>query len=58
MSDLNLESSLLSVLAVLAVALLVAVTGGVAYLTTMEWRDRRRIDNERRNEKRSEKRGR
>jgi hypothetical protein len=48
MSDLNLESSLLSVLAILAVVLLVAVTGGVAYLTTMEWRDRRRIDNEKR----------
>jgi hypothetical protein len=58
MSDRNLESSLLSILAVLAVALLVAVTGGVAYLTTMEWRDRRRIDNEKRNEKRNDKRGR
>jgi hypothetical protein len=48
MPELNLESSLLSILAVLSVGLLVAVTGGVAYLTTMEWRDRRRIENEKR----------
>jgi hypothetical protein len=48
MSDFNLESSLLSVLAVLSVALLAAVTGGVAYLTAIEWRDRRRIDDEKR----------
>jgi hypothetical protein len=48
MPELNLESSFLSILAVLSVGLLVAVTGGVAYLTTMEWRDRRRIENEKR----------
>jgi hypothetical protein len=48
MSDLNLETSLLNVLAIMAVGLLLAVTVGVAYLTTMEWRDRRRIDNEKR----------
>jgi hypothetical protein len=48
MADLNLESSVLSILAILAVGLLLLITGGVAYLTTMEWRDRRRIDNEKR----------
>jgi hypothetical protein len=48
MSDLSLESSILSLLAVVAIGLLVAVTGGVAYLTTMEWRDRRRIEREKR----------
>jgi hypothetical protein len=48
MTDLHLEISLLNVLAILAIALLVAVTGGVAYLTAVEWRDRRRIDREKR----------
>jgi hypothetical protein len=52
MSDLNLESSLLGILAILAIVLLLAVTGGVAYLTTVEWRDRRRLENEKRNERR------
>ncbi|MFM7527743.1 MAG: hypothetical protein ACKO63_04485 [Nodosilinea sp.] len=31
-----------SVLAVLALALMVIVTGGVIYLTAADWRDRRR----------------
>jgi hypothetical protein len=48
MSDLNLETSLLNILAILAVGLLLAVTVGVGYLTTLEWRDRRRIENEKR----------
>jgi hypothetical protein len=47
------ESTYLTILSMLAVGLLIAVTGGVAYLTTMEWRDRRRIERENR-----EKRGR
>jgi hypothetical protein len=38
----------LNVLAVLAVLLLVGVTGGVIYLTAVEWRDRRRQDREKR----------
>ncbi|HEY9698629.1 MAG TPA: hypothetical protein V6D10_15305 [Trichocoleus sp.] len=46
---MRLEDSLLSILAVLALALLVAVTGGVAYLTSAEWRDkRRRLEQEKR----------
>lgn len=48
MSDFNLESSLLSILAVLSLGLLAVVTGGVAYLTAIEWRDRRRVDDEKR----------
>ncbi|MCU0568813.1 MAG: hypothetical protein MUF49_19720 [Oculatellaceae cyanobacterium Prado106] len=48
MPDLSLETSLLGILSILAIALLVVVTGGVAYLTTMEWRDRRRLDREKR----------
>jgi hypothetical protein len=42
------ESTYLTILSMLAVGLLVVVTGGVAYLTTMEWRDRRRIERENR----------
>lgn len=42
------ESIFLTVLATLALALLVAVTGGIAYLTSVEWRDRRRVDREKR----------
>lgn len=37
-----LENQLLAVLALLAFVLLVVVTVGVGYLTTVEWRDRRR----------------
>ena len=40
------EAQAFSVLAVSAVLLLVVVTGGVAYLTTVEWRDRRRRQRE------------
>lgn len=36
------EDQLLIVLAVLSFLLLVVVTGGVAYLTVIEWRDKRR----------------
>ncbi len=42
------ETTYLTILAMLAIGLLIAVTAGVAYLTTMEWRDRRRIDQEKR----------
>jgi hypothetical protein len=39
----------LSGLAVAALVLMVAFTGGVAYLTIVEWRDRRRRAREQRN---------
>ncbi|NJO78649.1 MAG: hypothetical protein HC827_09020 [Cyanobacteria bacterium RM1_2_2] len=42
------ESTFLTVLATLALGLLVLVTGGVAYLTAIEWRDRRQQDREKR----------
>ena len=45
---MSLETTLLSILAFLALGLLVAVSGGVIYLTSVEWRDRRRIDKEKR----------
>ncbi|MBD0267019.1 hypothetical protein [Pseudanabaena sp. FACHB-2040] len=37
-----LEAQAYSILAVLALALMVVVTGGIVYLTAAEWRDRRR----------------
>jgi len=40
------ESQLLNVLAIAAMLLLVAVTGGVGYLTLSDWRDRRRQEKE------------
>ncbi|MBE9188147.1 hypothetical protein IQ270_26790 [Microcoleus sp. LEGE 07076] len=39
-----MEFSIANVLVLVAFVLLVTVTGGVAYLTTVEWRDRRRLD--------------
>ncbi|MEO1619863.1 MAG: hypothetical protein AAFU53_02385 [Cyanobacteria bacterium J06632_3] len=40
--DAALENQLLVVMAVLSFGLLVVVTGGVVYLTVIEWRDKRR----------------
>jgi hypothetical protein len=48
---MSAESVFLTVLATLALGLMVVVTGGVAYLTTMEWRDRRRQDREKREQR-------
>ena len=48
MENVNIEISSLSILATLALALMVSVTGGVIYLTAIEWRDRRRQDREKR----------
>jgi CHASE3 domain sensor protein len=42
------ESPFLSILALVAVVLLLAVTGGVGYLTVADWRDRRRREEEKR----------
>ncbi len=49
MESMNIEVSALSVLATLALILMVGVTGGVVYLTAIEWRDRRRQEREKRN---------
>lgn len=46
-----METTVLNVLVLSAFGLLVAVTGGIAYLTAVEWRDRRRQDQERRTAK-------
>lgn len=45
------ENLALTILSGLAFLLLIVVTGGVAYLTTIEWRDRRLQDRERRNKR-------
>ncbi|CAA9298793.1 hypothetical protein AVDCRST_MAG92-4936 [uncultured Coleofasciculus sp.] len=39
-----MESSFVTVLFFAAISLLVVVSGGVVYLTAIEWRDRRRQD--------------
>lgn len=47
-----IEISPLTILSTIALLLMVLVTGGVAYLTAVDWRDRRRQDRERRGPKR------
>lgn len=49
---MNTESTFLTVLATLAFGLLILVSGGIAYLTALEWRDRRRREREQRETKR------
>jgi hypothetical protein len=41
-----METTASGVLVLLAAVLLVAVTAGVAYITTSEWRDRRRRESD------------
>ncbi|WP_168493158.1 MULTISPECIES: hypothetical protein [unclassified Anabaena] len=48
-----MESPFLSILALFAIVLLVGVTGGVVYLTLADWRDRRRLEDETREARRS-----
>ncbi|HIK54284.1 MAG TPA: hypothetical protein IGS37_03865 [Synechococcales cyanobacterium M55_K2018_004] len=45
---MEVENLALSILAVVSFGLLILVTGGVIYLTTAEWRDRRRQEREKR----------
>ncbi len=44
--------SLINVLFLVAIALLVLVSGGVIYLTALEWRDRRLLNQNKRNNQR------
>jgi CHASE3 domain sensor protein len=46
------EITPLSVLSASVIALLLIVTGGVVYLTLADWRDRRRLENEKREARR------
>lgn len=43
-----MEDIIVKVLVLVALVLLVTVTGGVAYLTAVDWQDRRRRDNDKR----------
>ncbi|MEH2434218.1 MAG: hypothetical protein V7K25_08180 [Nostoc sp.] len=43
-----MESPFLSILTIVAIVLLVVVTGGIGYLTVADWRDRRRRDDDKR----------
>jgi hypothetical protein len=45
------EFAVANILVLVAFLLLVTVTGGVAYLTAAEWRDRRRLDQVKRTKK-------
>jgi hypothetical protein len=50
------ETTVLNVLALAAFGLLVAVSGGIVYLTLAQWRDRRRQNQEKRFAKQTAKR--
>ena len=43
-----MEFTVVNVLVLVALGLILAVTGGVAYLTAVEWRDRRRQQRDKR----------
>lgn len=43
-----MEFTVVNTLIAITFILLVSVTGGIAYLTAVEWRDRRRRDQEKR----------
>ncbi len=43
-----MENIVLRILVLTAIVLLVTVTGGVAYLTAIDWSDRRRRENDKR----------
>ncbi len=43
-----MEELIVRILVLVALVLLVTVTGGAAYLTAVDWQDRRRRDNDKR----------
>ncbi|MCG9893353.1 MAG: hypothetical protein MH252_20050 [Thermosynechococcaceae cyanobacterium MS004] len=47
-----MELTPLSLLSASVLALLLIVTGGIVYLTLADWRDRRRLENEKREARR------
>ncbi|MBW4552153.1 MAG: hypothetical protein KME35_13750 [Aphanocapsa sp. GSE-SYN-MK-11-07L] len=51
-----METPVLSVLVLVGLGLLVAVTGGIGYLTLAEWRDRRRLNQEKQQQRRTSRR--
>lgn len=53
---MSFETSALSILAFVALGLMVVVTGGIGYLTTIEWRDRRRRQQEENQQRKQQRR--
>jgi hypothetical protein len=54
--EIGFQTTALSALAIATAALLIAVTGGIVYLTAIEWRDRRRQGDESRQNRPRKKR--
>ncbi|MBD2109608.1 MULTISPECIES: hypothetical protein [unclassified Nodosilinea] len=50
--EATVQAQAFSILATIALVLMVVVTGGVAYLTAADWRDRRRRKNDEQTAKR------
>jgi hypothetical protein len=50
------ETPVLSILVLVGLGLLIAVTGGIGYLTLAEWRDRRRLNQEKQQQRRTGRR--
>ncbi|MGB3202643.1 MAG: hypothetical protein WBA99_17180 [Nodosilinea sp.] len=50
--EATLQAQTFSILATLALVLMIVVTGGVVYLTAADWRDRRRRKNDQQTAKR------
>ncbi len=46
-----MEYSVINILALVTLVMMVIVSGGIAYLTAMEWRDRRRQEREKRQQR-------
>lgn len=53
--EATLQNQAFSILATLALVLMIVVTGGVVYLTAADWRDRRRRKNDQQTAKRDPK---
>jgi len=53
--EATLQTQAFSILAILALVLMVVVTGGVTYLTAAEWRDRRRLQSDQQSAKRDKR---
>ncbi len=51
-----MEYNLVNVLAVAVFGLLIVVSGGIIYLTAVDWRDKRRLQNEQRLDKPAQRR--
>jgi hypothetical protein len=53
--EATIETQAISILGTIALVLMVVVTGGVVYLTAVDWRDRRRRQRDQQSTKRGNK---